>query len=440
MKLPMQCISKKIVFCTLIIALLWLCLEFYAGSKYSSLRQQGDLKYYHWDAKTCWRLRPSIDATVNRRRVHTNSAGLRGQEEYLIDSQHALRILTLGDSRSYGLAVADQFTYSHVLQDRLQKMSLDAQVINAGTPGYSIVQCHAKLEQLLAYKPDIAILAAGYNDRRYLLLTPPDTAASFGRMTLIRNIIGFLQHSNLFYAASYHLGKNKLDQFKKKAPSLDQVKVRVNEYTFRQELNAFIETCRQHDIKPILLMIDQNPSVFEITEQAAQLIEKHEYQDAIELLESNPDLHIAAAAYRQYLLGVCYQSINEKKQANQHFNNHKPIGSLHGEAILRSQKSYFDIIQEVAKRGAIPALRSRTAIYKINQYSDHPDIKNYLDKFESEGYELANGQPYKPRVNNQVVDLENFFRGRLVDESHYDQAGHILIGTALAELIQDQMN
>ncbi len=398
------------------------------------------MKYYHWDAGTCWRLRPSIDATVNGRRVHTNSAGFRGQEEYPITSQHALRILTLGDSRSYGLAVGDQFTYSHVLQEQLRKEGVNAEVMNAGTPGYSIVQCRARLEQLLAYQPDIAILAAGYNDRRYLLLTPPDSAASFKRIALLRNIIGFLQHSNLFYAVSYELGKNKLDQLKQQAPSLDRVKIRVDEDVFRRELDAFIKTCRQHDIEPIILMIDQNPAVFEVTEQAAQLIENKGYQTAIQLLESNPDLHIAAAAYRQYLLGVCYRSINDEKQADQHFKNHQSIGSLHGEAILRSQKSYFDIIQEIAKREAIPTLNSRKAIYQINRYTDNPDINNYLDQFENEGYELANGQIYKTRVNGKIIDLENFFCGRLVDESHYDQAGHILIGTALADAIQNKLD
>ena len=90
----------KWIVCASILLLALLFLETFLGRKYAAQRVS-DLRYYHWDAKTLWRLRPNINTVVNGRAAHTNSAGFRGEDEYSIPAPHPLRILVLGDSRTY---------------------------------------------------------------------------------------------------------------------------------------------------------------------------------------------------------------------------------------------------------------------------------------------------------------------------------------------------
>jgi len=260
-------------------------LEWMAGAMYSRFRQQGDWKYYRWDRNTLWSLRPHIDTTVNGRAVHTNSVGFRGTNEYAADFKTGLRVLVLGDSRAYGMAVEDAFTFPYVAQIQLRRRRIDVEAINAGTPGYTAVQCRARLESLLNYQPDVAVWAAGYNDRRYTILMPPDSSESFARIAAFRKIAEILQWSNLLYALSYEWGRSKREQWRQNPLPLDRVGVRVPEPVFREELSRFVTLCRGNRIQPVLMIIDQNPCVFEIPERAARLMEEKEYRPAADLLE-----------------------------------------------------------------------------------------------------------------------------------------------------------
>ncbi|MGC9329392.1 MAG: SGNH/GDSL hydrolase family protein, partial [Candidatus Hinthialibacter sp.] len=172
---PWNMVSQRWLLALLVLLLALAAADRWLNRRSDSIRMQGDRKFYHWDARTLWRFRPYLDMEGNGRRMRTNSMGFRGVQEYALSSPHDLRIITLGDSRAYGMTVDDDFTFSHILQNQLRSRGMDAEVINTGTPGYTIAQARGKLEQMLVYKPDIALLCVGYNDRRYLILTPPDS-------------------------------------------------------------------------------------------------------------------------------------------------------------------------------------------------------------------------------------------------------------------------
>ncbi len=410
--------------------------EWRIGVRYNPYRWQGDKRFYLWDRDTLWALRPEIAVENNGKSFHTNSVGLRGTDEYEPVSEHDLRIVVLGDSRAYGISVGDDSTFSHCLQTALQERKIDAEIMNSGTPGYTIVQCRAKLEQLLSYKPQIAILTAGYNDRRYLLLTPPDSRQSFSRIALSREIVDFLQRSNLLYALSYEWGKRQIRQIQSNPPPLDQVEMRVPLETFKNELSDFITQCRQNRIHPILMAIDQNPCVFEISDRAARFYTEKKYREAIDLLEKHMShMHIAASSFSHYLLGNCYRELGNQSQANRFYATHEPIGSLHGEAVICEQDAYFQAIQDIALRENVPVIRSKDAIQKINTRFLDSDLLALLDRMEQENWNLIDGSPYLPRIDGKVTDLDNFFRGHFVDECHYDEVGHFLMGMELADRI-----
>ncbi|HQH73954.1 MAG TPA: GDSL-type esterase/lipase family protein, partial [bacterium] len=358
--LPQTPRQKKLAF-GLVLVLLYLALEGLVGSIYNK-ETDPNFRAFEWDSKTLWKLKPDFRGPTYGHHVRINSAGFRGPDEYSLEPHHALRILAIGDSRTYGFEVPDESTFCQVLQTELRGKGVDAEVINAGTHGYSAVQCRAKLEQLLAYRPRVVIFSAGYNDRRYLLLTPPDAEASFRRIAFLRRCVEVLQWSNILYAASTELGIRKLRSILGNPPPLDRVPIRVSPEVFRDELRRVVSICRERQIQPVFLMIEQNPSVFGPVEQAALLHEQKRDAQAVELLEkAEPDLHVAALAFCHYMMGTCHRALGNEAKAREYFAAHKPLGSLHGEAVLHSEGPYLEIYREIAREFTVPLVESREA-------------------------------------------------------------------------------
>ena len=77
-----------------------------------------------------WRMKP----LYQRQGVSHNSIGFRGSREFDLFPQRK-RILSIGDSFTYGLGVNDDETFSAYLEQ-----IIDAEVINAGVNGYGIDQ------------------------------------------------------------------------------------------------------------------------------------------------------------------------------------------------------------------------------------------------------------------------------------------------------------
>jgi len=75
------------------------------------------------------------------------------------------RILCVGGSSTWGKGVEDNETWPFLLEKKLIENGIDAQVINAGLPGYSSFQILILLrEYLLSYDPDVVLMYAGFND------------------------------------------------------------------------------------------------------------------------------------------------------------------------------------------------------------------------------------------------------------------------------------
>ncbi len=418
---PIRLSRRKQILCILATVTALLLLDVYIGQQYS-VPCPPDRQYYRWDRQTLWELRPFIATNIAGRAYHTNSSGLRGEQEYSVGSHPELRILILGDSRTYGMAVSDDMTYCSVLQSELRCQDSTVEVINAGTPGYTAVQCRAKLEQVLPYKPDIAVFAVGYNDRRYIVLTPPDSPKSFRRIALLRSFVDVLHWSKTLFAISSNLGKRKLEHLRDNPPLLNTVEVRVPPAVFRGETERFLSICHENNIQPFFLLLCQNPTVFNAAEKAAAEIEQGKFTEALKTLhESREERHVAVFAYSNYLEGSCYTALEEKEKARERFLDHTPTGSLHGEAVLRSQKTYFEILHTMASEETVPVLTSRDAIRSVNEKLDDPLIR----RLRKQGDKVRES------------DLGEFFASRFIDECHYDTLGHVLIGKTLARKIRE---
>ncbi len=88
-----------------------------------------------------------------------------------------LRILAFGDSLVAGFAVPRKAGFTVQLEKSLIHAGYLAEVINAGVPGDTSGGGRARLEQVLAVKPDLMLLEFGANDN-LLALAPTNLEAN----------------------------------------------------------------------------------------------------------------------------------------------------------------------------------------------------------------------------------------------------------------------
>ncbi len=99
--------------------------------------------------------------------ISTNSANMRGAREYTLERTGAPRIVTVGDSYTFGQCVNDDEVYGGVLEELLP----GSEVLNLGVMGYGQDQALIRLRREgLPYRPDVVVFGFhGSNMRRNLL-------------------------------------------------------------------------------------------------------------------------------------------------------------------------------------------------------------------------------------------------------------------------------
>jgi len=165
----------------------------------TTLREVADPRAYDADPRLLWR--PHRDATLDVAdlyfvRVHTDSRGLRNADRRDEWTNSRLRVLCLGDSVTFGVALADDETYPARLERALvERLPADVRpvVMNAGVPGYSSVQGERLLDELAPLAPDVIAWWFGMNDGKPAL-GPPDSrldpadVAGGGALSLLRRL------------------------------------------------------------------------------------------------------------------------------------------------------------------------------------------------------------------------------------------------------------
>jgi lysophospholipase L1-like esterase len=101
--------------------------------------------------------------------VHINPQGFRGRRPVALDKPDGvLRIMAVGGSTTFDTFVSgDTAAWPARLEHWLQRLAPDrkVEVINAGVPGYAVMQDLIRLEtELYAYRPDLIVLYQGHND------------------------------------------------------------------------------------------------------------------------------------------------------------------------------------------------------------------------------------------------------------------------------------
>jgi lysophospholipase L1-like esterase len=166
------------------------------------LNGYGNLEIYEPDASLYWKLKPNQNCytKIDHKQVHINSQGTRGPEFQLQKPPHTFRILSLGDSRTFGWGLSAEETYSGILQALLQKQAGEAktiEVINAGVNAWSYPQMLVYFrDTALRYDPDIVILAEANLWTQFSEKNSPEFVKKFMGRVRFKN---FLRHFALYH-------------------------------------------------------------------------------------------------------------------------------------------------------------------------------------------------------------------------------------------------
>src|SRR3989338_4119632 len=101
-----------------------------------------------------WIPHPNLSINSDFGKLTFNSQGIRSSKEYTVYKNDKKRIITIGDSFTYGECVNNEETYSAYLE----KISKDTEVLNFGVHGYGLDQMLLRLNEAVLYKPDIVIV------------------------------------------------------------------------------------------------------------------------------------------------------------------------------------------------------------------------------------------------------------------------------------------
>ena len=100
--------------------------------------------------------------------VHINNLGFRDPRDYALSKgPRTFRIVTLGDSVTFGHSSIYEHTYPYLLEQHLRKWrpDIDWQVWNVAVPGYNTSQELAHLKEIgPQFKPDLVIVGFFEND------------------------------------------------------------------------------------------------------------------------------------------------------------------------------------------------------------------------------------------------------------------------------------
>ncbi len=101
-------------------------------------------------------------------RIHIDRDGFRGGEVSATKASGTVRVMAIGSSTTFDPSVSgDAAAWPARLQGELNKLlpGRPTEVINAGVPGYHVIEDLIRLEtELFRYRPDVVILYEGHND------------------------------------------------------------------------------------------------------------------------------------------------------------------------------------------------------------------------------------------------------------------------------------
>ena len=318
--------------------------------------RMGDIIRLHPDDLIAYELRPRMKGTFLGKELSINSLGMRDREYTSKKPPGVFRILTLGDSHTFGWAVLEEETYPAVLEDLLLERAPGHrfEVMNLGVPGYNTVQeVQAFSRRAEELSPDMVIIHFVLNDMDLpnFLSERPDPL-SLQRSYLVDFVmrrVELLKGSPLLPVGLIEVAPDKKSG-RLRMPEGDIPERFQPLYGWDSMVEAFLRLgriCRDANI-PYMLLLNMDDYRFRLRGRTPTVI-PHHVRKLVDLcrkqgyLIADPQDRIAAYLEEQGL-GTVAVWISEK---DSHSN---PV---------RNRFVAEEIFEQVARAGLIPGLDSR---------------------------------------------------------------------------------
>ncbi len=230
------------------------------------LNGYGNLEIYAPDPKLYWKLKPNQDCytKIGHQPVHINAQGTRGPEFEIQKPSNTIRILSLGDSRTFGWGLTDAETYSRQLERRLQTVAgpgRRVEIINAGVNAWSYPQMLVYFRDFaLKYRPDIVILGEANLWTQFSEKNDPEFVKKFMRRVWLKN---FLRHFAIYHyvvevklESFYQANRTKFIPVDPKQDALFKEQQQSDpDAVFRSAIDDLCRVARTNGIKPVLLFL-----------------------------------------------------------------------------------------------------------------------------------------------------------------------------------------
>jgi lysophospholipase L1-like esterase len=199
------------------------------------------------DPETFWAPVPGFYGEFLGERVSINGLGLRGAEVAARKPRGSRRLVTFGDSITFGYGVADSETYAARLAERARDRGLE--VLNAGVTGFTSHQLLAHLRRVAPLvQADYVTICIGWNDMTKRPTTDRVYAAQLARSMAFEGLLNevhiYRALRNLYARAAYR---------QLAAAPWSIARVPPNEY--RENLAAVVRLCREQGIRPAFLAL-----------------------------------------------------------------------------------------------------------------------------------------------------------------------------------------
>lgn len=224
----------------------------------------GNVEIYQADPLLYWRLKPNQNCytKIDRKPVHVNSLGTRGAEFQPSKPAGTLRILSLGDSKTFGWGLTEAESYSGLVEKALLKHLGNAkgvEVINAGVNAWSYAQMHTYFrEHGIHYQPDVVVLADANLWTQFSDRSSPEFVQSFMRRVQVKNLLR--RFATYHYVVEYRLKdvyERTRTRFIPMDPAQDtffkEQQQKDPDAFFREHIEAICRLALTNGIKPVLL-------------------------------------------------------------------------------------------------------------------------------------------------------------------------------------------
>jgi hypothetical protein len=271
----------------------------------------GDLEVYDPDPQLYWRLRPNQNCftKVNHQPVRVNSLGTRGPEFQPAKPAETIRILSLGDSRTFGWGLSEDQTYSARLGQMLQEKvgtGRKVEVINAGVNGWSYDQMFVYFRDFgLSYHPDIVIVGEANGWTQFSDKSSPAFIKKFMLRVRLKNV---LRRSAIYHYAIELKLKNFYERHRAKFipvdpnqdPYFKEQQRKDPQEVFRFAIEGLCRTAVSNHVQPIVLYLPvvqdlaaTNPaSVFKTKQAVAQNLNIPFVDPTVDLRKGGESLYL----------------------------------------------------------------------------------------------------------------------------------------------------